>query len=186
MLLWTLLNVQEGQATNFMSQESHLPHILQNTSCYSLQQCSVTLAFYLFHISFLIVHINPCIRQRKKVETNWGKKKKSFHTVTKGIWNDHLTLMLGLSGLQRAGYNSLNFSFSDLGLTSASDFEIKKEQKKAQWNTELRTATTIHSWFFYNWMWSLIFIWMQSLTQLLNRFNSRNTVLSSFKKTSDY
>lgn len=38
--------------------------------------------------------------------------------------------MLGLSGLQRAGYNSLNFSFSDLGLTTVSDFEIKKKEKK--------------------------------------------------------
>lgn len=42
--------------------------------------------------------------------------------------------MLGLSGLQRAGYNSLNFSFSDLGLTTVSDFEIKKKEKKKRHN----------------------------------------------------
>lgn len=42
--------------------------------------------------------------------------------------------MLGLSGLQRAGYNSLSFSFSDLGLTTASDFEIKKGKKKKKHN----------------------------------------------------
>lgn len=44
--------------------------------------------------------------------------------------------MLGLSGLQRAGYNSLNFSFSVLGLTTASDFEIKKKRKKKHNETQ--------------------------------------------------
>lgn len=44
--------------------------------------------------------------------------------------------MLGLSGLQRAGYNSLNFSFSDLGLTTASDFEIFKKKKKKHNETQ--------------------------------------------------
>lgn len=37
--------------------------------------------------------------------------------------------MLGLSGLQRAGYNSLSFSFSDLGLATASDLGIIKKKK---------------------------------------------------------
>lgn len=45
-------------------------------------------------------------------------------------WNYGLTLMLGLSGLQRAGNNSFNLSFSDLGLTTASDFEVKKTNKQ--------------------------------------------------------
>lgn len=44
--------------------------------------------------------------------------------------------MLGLSGLQRAGYNSLSFSFSDLGLTTASDFEIKKRKEKKKKHNE--------------------------------------------------
>lgn len=45
-------------------------------------------------------------------------------------WNYGLTLMLGLSGLQRAGNNSFNLSFSDLGLKTASDFEVKKTNKQ--------------------------------------------------------
>lgn len=67
-----------------MSQESHLPHILQNTinkavaNRYSLQQCAVTPAFYLFHISFLIVHIYPCIRQRKMLKLTRKEKIKVF------------------------------------------------------------------------------------------------------------
>lgn len=41
-----------------------------------------------------------------------------------------LTLMLGLSGLQRAGNNSFNLSFSDLGLTTVSDFEVNETNKQ--------------------------------------------------------
>lgn len=177
---------KEGQATNFMSQESHLPHTLQNSTntaianSYSLQQCAVTPTFYLFHISFLIVHIYPCIGQRKKVETNWGKKqflqsqKKSEMTTLPWCWD-----CLACKGLDTIPSTFLSLIWAwQLPLILR---YLKKKKEKAQWNTKLRSATTTHSWFFCNWTYSLIFIWVQRLIQFLQRFNSRNTVLPSFR-----
>lgn len=63
-------------------------------------------------------------------------------------WNYGLTLMLGLSGLQRAGNNSFSLSFSDFGLTTASDFEVNKTNKQKK----IRRSKMIYRQLFCNQM----------------------------------
>lgn len=91
-------------------------------------------AFRLFCLSLLLFMLWLEIQTLTWRKT-WNKQrhqkshKLHFHTVMKENWNNDLTLTLGLSGLQRAGNNSFNLSFSDLGLVTTSDFEINKTNK---------------------------------------------------------
>lgn len=112
---------------------------VQATVCnsYSWWLHPIISAFGLFYVLFLslllfMLWLEIQMLRRKTWSKQRHQKSHNLHfcTLLKENWNHNLTLTLGLSGLQRAGNNSFNLSFSDLGLTTASALEINKTNKQ--------------------------------------------------------